>query len=476
MLSQNTHFNAIDPSCQPPDQRHVHFIGIGGTGMCGLAEVMFNLGWQVSGSDIRPGEVTFRLQQIGIKVHMGHAAENIENAFFVVYSAAIEATNPELAAARKTGRVVVARGDMLASFMQHKKGVAVAGSHGKTTTTTMIAALLAAGSMDPTYIIGGKLRSAAANGKLGIGPHMVAEADESDGTFLRMNPKLAVVTNIDAEHLSAFQNSISRLFDSFHQFLDQLSVFDTAVICMDDDRASQLAQRQSHRVVTYGFSAQADFRVLDAHAEGSRMRFTLGLPSGDTHSLLLSMSGRHNILNMLAAIAVASTEGVSADLICQGVESYTGVSRRLEVIAELPLPAGKSVMMSDYGHHPRELRACLDALAENWPDYQHIVVFQPHRYSRTHSLFGEFIGVLSQVEDLILLPTYAAGELPLPGCDSLTLARQIEEISGRKIFCPAGFDELRRHLKSRLGGGELVLFQGAGDIGAFACDFVAEEG
>ena len=469
-------FNPLTPGSKRDNMHHLHFIGVGGSGMCGLAEVMLNLGWKVSGSDLQPNESTGRLRQLGVQVSIGHRAEQIGDAALVVYSAAVPKDNVELVAAEQQGRVLVGRGDMLASLMRYKRGIAVAGSHGKTTTTSMLSALLVAGGLDPTCIVGGKILAASANGSLGVGAHLVVEADESDGTFLKMQPEVAVVTNVDAEHLSSFDDSFERLRECFKIFIGNLPVLGSAVLCLDDPGAADLCAVGGHRVVTYGLDAQADFRATDIVPKGLGFSFQLHMPGGERHPVHLAMPGRHNISNLLAAVAVAVGEGVESEDIFAGIQSYEGVSRRLEVTGKLALPSGDTVLVSDYGHHPTELRACLKALAESWPDHNPVLVFQPHRYSRTQALFGEFASLLSEVENLILLPTYSAGEVPLPGCDSRALANVVEEITGREIFCPASFDELRRHLKSRLQGGDLVLFQGAGDIGAFAQDFATAEG
>ena len=467
-------FDPLNPKQQAEQARLLHFIGIGGTGMCGLAEVMKNLGWEVSGSDIHPSEATMRLQSIGVQVHIGHCSTHLGKAAMVVVSAAIPDNNPELEEARKRKLVIVSRGEMLSSLMRYKRGIAVAGSHGKTTTTSMLASLLAAGGLEPTCILGGRLHSVAANSQLGVGAHLVAEADESDDTFLRMQPEIAVLTNIDAEHLPLFNEDMAKLQACFAEFLNQVPVFGLSVICLDDPRAAELASNQGHRVLTYGLSERADFRASDIRPDECGFRFRLHMPDGTAQELRLGMPGRHNISNLLAAVAVAVNEQVEPDAIFAGIEDYQGVSRRLEVVHSAPRSSGEVLMISDYGHHPTEIRACLRALEENWSDYRPVLIFQPHRYSRTQSLFGTFVKLLAEVEELILLPTYPAGEDPLPGCDSLTLARAIAEQCGREPFCPAGFDELRRHLASRLRGGDLVLFQGAGDIGAFAQSYSTE--
>lgn len=469
MKTQSEDVNLLN-SGQP-----LHFIGIGGSGMCGLAEIMLNLGCTVSGSDQVISEATMRLEKMGAKVFLGHDASHIGNASMVVLSAAIREDNPELQHARASHLVVVARADLLATLMRYRRGIAVAGSHGKTTTTSMLATLMEAGGLDPTYVVGGKLLAASSNGKLGVSDYLVIEADESDGTFEKITPEIAVVTNIDEEHLSAFDGNMDNLQQYFADFLSRLPAFGLAVICLDDPHAAELIDMEGHRTITYGLSPQADFRASEIEVlapDWQRFQFRLHQPDGTETLMYQNMPGRHNISNLLAAVAVASNEGVPVPALVQGAASYRGVGRRLEVLS---CAEGQAVLVSDYGHHPTEIRVCLNALKENWPKYRPLLVLQPHRYTRTQALFGDFVALLSEVEDLILLPTYSAGEPSLPGCDSLTLASAITEKSGRSPFCPAGFDELRRHLKSRLRGNDVVLFQGAGDIGAFALDFIAGE-
>lgn len=475
MTALNLNLSATAP--QTAGQQHrIHLIGIGGTGMCGLAEILVNIGCIVSGSDRVESEAVRRLQSLGAAIFVGHEAGQVGEAEVVVVSAAIPEDNAEWLEAQQRGLVVISRAEMLANLMRYRKGIAVAGSHGKTTTTSMVATLLATGGLDPTYALGGKLISTSANGALGQGQHLVAEADESDDTFLRLQPEVAVLTNIDTEHMEKFDHDEQQQMAVFGLFLQQLPALGLAVICCDDARAMQLMGQGGHRTVSYGLSEAADFRASGIIAGGGGFHFTLHLAEGATLPVRLNVPGRHNILNMLAAVAVACEEGLQPAAIAEGIAAYRGVSRRMEPIGHRPAGDGKALLISDYGHHPTELQVCLQTLRESWSERRFVLVFQPHRYSRTQSLFGSFVKLLAEVEHLVLLPTYAAGEEPLPGCDSRSMAVAVADMGGRMPVCPANFTEAGEQLQQLLQPDDVVLFQGAGDIGAFATDFAGGGG
>ncbi len=447
----------------------VHFVGIGGVGMSGIAEVLCTLGYQVSGSDNADNAVTARLARIGITVCKGHAAANVLDADCVVVSSAIKPDNPELLEARAQRIPVVPRAEMLAELMRFKRGIAVAGTHGKTTTTSLLASVLAEGGMDPTFVIGGQLLAAGANARLGKGDWLVAEADESDGSFLRLNPAVAIVTNIDADHLENYGGDFARVKAAFSEFLHRLPFYGLAVLCIDDPEVALLAGNTPRHVVTYGFAAEADVRADDVTQQGGRMRFTLCLPDGSRTPVTLALPGRHNVQNALAAAAVAWQLGVSNDAIARALQNFAGIGRRFNQLAKLPLAAGGDVVLvDDYGHHPKELAAVFDAARGGWADKRLVVAFQPHRYSRTRDLFDEFAAVLSTVDALVLTEVYPAGEAPIAGADAKALARSIRTRGRVDPVVVASAAELRDALAGVLRDGDLLLMMGAGDIGAAA--------
>ena len=427
----------------------VHFVGIGGVGMSGIAEVLCTLGYQVSGSDNADNAVTRRLASLGATISKGHAAANVLDADCVVVSSAISASNPELMEARSQRIPVVPRAEMLAELMRFKRGIAVAGTHGKTTTTSLLASVLAEGGMDPTFVIGGQLLAAGANARLGGGQWLVAEADESDGSFLRLNPAVAIVTNIDADHLENYGGDFARVKAAFNEFLHRLPFYGLAVLCIDDAEVAALAANTSRHVLTYGFSADADVRAEDVSQQGGRMHYTLCLPDGTRTPCTLALPGRHNVQNALAASAVAWQLGVHNDAIARALEQFAGIGRRFNQLAKLPLAGGGDVILvDDYGHHPKELAAVFDAARGGWPDKRLVVAFQPHRYSRTRDLFDDFAAVLSGVDALVLTEVYPAGEAPIAGAD--------------------GAVDVAGVLPGLLRDGDLLLLMGAGDIGAAA--------
>ncbi len=450
--------------------RHIHFVGIGGVGMSGIAEVLLNLGYRVSGSDMRRNPVVSRLEQQGAEIKIGHRAENISGADAVVVSSAVQADNPEVAAAREERIPVVPRAEMLAELMRFRFGIAVAGTHGKTTTTSLTASLLAEGGLDPTFVIGGRLNSAGSNARLGAGEFLVAEADESDASFLYLQPMMAVVTNIDADHMTTYDGDFNRLLGTFIEFLHHLPFYGHAVLCIDDDKVRGLLPQISRPVQTYGINEEADLQAFDIRQEGMRTHFSVRFASGgEPLHLTLNLPGRHNVLNALAAIAVARELGVDKEAIARGLERFQGIGRRFQVSGEACRIQGGSVMLvDDYGHHPKEIEATLAAAREGWPDKRVVLVFQPHRYSRTQEQFEDFVQVLSQADVLVLTEVYPAGEQPIPGADGRTLSRAVRMRGQVDPVFVADVEEVPEVLAGLLQDGDMVLTLGAGDIGAVA--------
>ncbi|WP_449446520.1 UDP-N-acetylmuramate--L-alanine ligase [Thermomonas brevis] len=474
MSPHSLHLRQInDPAKALP---RVHFVGIGGVGMSGIAEVLCTLGYQVSGSDNADNAVTKRLASLGIAVRRGHASANVLDADCVVVSSAIREDNPELLEARAQRIPVVPRAEMLAELMRFKRGVAVAGTHGKTTTTSLTASVLAEGGLDPTFVIGGKLLAAGANARLGKGDWLVAEADESDGSFLRLNPVVAVITNIDADHLENYGGDFERVKDAFSEFLHRLPFYGLAVLCIDDEEVAQLARKTPRHVVTYGFAPEADVRAADVRQQGANMHFTLCLPDGSRTECTLALPGRHNVQNALAASAIGWQLGVPNDAIGRALESFQGIGRRFNLLATLKLPDGGEVaLVDDYGHHPKELVAVFAAARGGWPDKRLVVAFQPHRYTRTRDLFDEFAAVLSGVDALLLTEVYPAGEAPIAGADAKSLARSIRTRGRVDPVVVGSAAELGAVLPGVLHDGDLLLLMGAGDIGA-AAQQIARDG
>ena len=453
----------------------VHFIGIGGSGMSGIAEVMVTLGYQVSGSDQSDSNATKRLQAMGATIFKGHAAENIAGADVVVVSSAIKADNAERLAAKAQRIPVVPRAEMLAELMRFKRGIAIAGTHGKTTTTSLTASVLREGGLDPTFVIGGQLLSAGANAQLGSGEWLVAEADESDGSFLRLNPLVAVVTNIEADHLENYGGDFNRVKQAFSEFLHRLPFYGLAVLCIEDEEVCVLAHEMPRHCITYGFKPEADVRATDISQVAGQMHFTMHLPDDKTQAVVLNLPGNHNVLNALAAAAIAWQLGVTREHIASALQKFEGIGRRFNIKGELALRNGSALLVDDYGHHPSELVAVFAAARGGWPEKRMVVAFQPHRYSRTRDLFDEFTAVLSSADAVVLTDVYAAGEAPVLGADAKSLARSIRARGRLDPVVVGAASELRSVLADVLKDGDLLLLMGAGDIGA-VCNELAQHG
>ncbi len=446
----------------------VHFVGIGGVGMSGIAEVLLTLGYKVSGSDANESASTRRLSALGATVQRGHAGEHVAGADVVVVSSAIKADNVELLAARAQRIPVVPRAEMLAELMRFRRGIAVAGTHGKTTTTSLVASVLSEGGMDPTFVIGGQLLSAGSNARLGSGKWLVAEADESDGSFLRLNPQIAVVTNIDADHLENYGGDFARVRAAFSEFLHRLPFYGLAVLCIDDPEVAALAAEMPRHILSYGFRVDADVRAEDVVQDAGRTRFTLCLPGCDALAVTLNLPGRHNVLNALAAAAIGWQLGVAPDSIARALDQFQGIGRRFNVLGEFDFGNGKALLVDDYGHHPRELQAVFDAARAGWPERRLVVAFQPHRYTRTRDLFDDFAVVLSSADALLLTDVYAAGETAISGADAKALARAIRARGRIDPVLVGNVRELSTLLADVLAEGDLLLLLGAGDIGHVA--------
>ena len=443
--------------------------------MSGIAEVMVTLGYQVSGSDQSDSNATKRLQAMGASIFKGHAAENIAGADVVVMSSAIKANNAERLAAKAQRIPVVPRAEMLAELMRFKRGIAIAGTHGKTTTTSLTASVLREGGLDPTFVIGGQLLSAGANAQLGSGEWLVAEADESDGSFLRLNPLVAVVTNIEADHLENYGGDFNRVKQAFSEFLHRLPFYGLAVLCIEDEEVRVLAHEMPRHCITYGFRAEADVRATDISQVAGQMHFTMHLPDGKTQAVVLNLPGNHNVLNALAAAAIAWQLGVTREHIASALQKFEGIGRRFNIKGELALRDGSALLVDDYGHHPSELAAVFAAARGGWPDKRMVVAFQPHRYSRTRDLFDEFTAVLSSADAVVLTDVYAAGEAPVLGADAKSLARSIRARGRLDPVVVGAASELRSVLADVLKDGDLLLVMGAGDIGA-VCNELAQHG
>lgn len=451
--------------------RTIHFVGIGGAGMCGIAEVLANQGYRVTGSDLRESAVVASLRDAGIRVAIGHAAEHVAGADVVVVSTAVDEGNPEIEWAHEHRVPVVRRAEMLAELMRFRHGIAVAGTHGKTTTTSLTATLLGEGGLDPTFVIGGRLTSAGKNARLGEGDYLVAEADESDASFLHLQPMVSIVTNIDADHMSTYGGDFERLKGTFVEFLHNLPFYGLAILCIDDDNVRGLLDRVHRQFITYGFSDDADYRIADFVQQAGEIRFTAHRPGGLAPlAVRLAMPGRHNALNALAAIAVATDAGVDDDAILRGLAGFQGVGRRFQVQGHFPAPGGEGEVMlvDDYGHHPREVEMVIRAVRAGWPERRLVMLYQPHRYSRTRDLYEDFVRVLSGVDTLLLLDVYSAGEAPIPGAEGRTLAGSIRQRGEVDPIFVQEKSELPGLLARVLRPNDILITQGAGDVGGIS--------
>lgn len=447
----------------------IHFVGIGGAGMCGIAEVLLNQKYTIQGSDIRESANTLRLRELGAKIMIGHDSVNVEGANVVVCSTAIDEKNPEIIRAREKRVPIVPRAEMLAELMRYRHGIAVAGTHGKTTTTSMIAAVLAAGGLDPTFVVGGLVNNFGSNARLGESSYLVAEADESDASFLHLQPMTSVITNIEEDHMATYEGDFSKLKKTFIEFVHNLPFYGVVVVCIDDPVVRKIIPDLTRAVITYGFSDDADVRISDWSSEHTQSRFTVNSIGHEPIQLCLNMPGRHNALNATAAVAVGLDEEIPADAIKEGLAGFTGVGRRFQVYGQYPLKnSGKVTMVDDYGHHPTELQATITAARQAWPENRLVMIFQPHRFSRTRDMYDQFVDVLCQVDMLILLDVYPAGEEPIVGIDSNTLAHSIRQ---RGIVDPVhlkSIDKVPEVLANMLEDRDVLITQGAGNVGALA--------
>jgi UDP-N-acetylmuramate--alanine ligase len=438
---------------------HIHFVGIGGIGMSGIAELLLNLGYKVSGSDLQTSEITERLKDLGGIIFAGHEADQISGADVVVTSSAVGRDNPEVLAAERISIPVIPRAEMLAELMRLKYSVAIAGAHGKTTTTSMVAAVLAQGGLDPTVVIGGKLKSIGSNAVLGKGDFIVAEADESDGSFLKFSPAIAVVTNIDREHLD-FYPDLETIKAVFLDFIDRIPFYGLAILCLDNESIQDLIPKIKKRYATYGVSSQADFQIRDVEFEKRRSRFSVYRQGHKLGRFTLNLPGIHNVYNATASIAAGVELDVSMDAIASALQTLEGVQRRLEIKGEV----NGITVVDDYGHHPTEIKTTLQAIEECWPDNRKVIVFQPHRYTRTQALFDDFTRSFYQSDVLLVLPIYAAGEQKIEGVTGRKLCAGIKAHGHKEVFCSEGKEDVIAYLTENLKPGDVLLTLGAGDV------------
>ncbi len=453
----------------------IHLVGIGGVGMGGIAEVLLNLGYSVQGSDLKESRITRRLAAQGARIFIGHNADNINNADVVVVSSAIDTGNPETDAARKQRIPVVRRAEMLAELMRFRYGIAVAGTHGKTTTTSLIASVLAEAGEDPTFVIGGRLVSADTNARMGAGRYLVAEADESDASFMHLQPMLAVVTNIDNDHLATYGGDIRVLKESFVEFLHNLPFYGLAVLCVDDPGVREILPALKRASLTYGTHEDADIRAVDIQTQGACSLIKVARPgSSELLELTLSLPGQHNVLNALAAVAIAHELELSDTVLNAALSRFEGIDRRLQINGEVRTTAGNVLFVDDYAHHPTEIAATLEAVRAAWPERRLVVVFQPHRYTRTRDLMDDFAEVLAGVDRLLITEVYAAGEEPIASADGRAICRAVRSRGQVEPIFVAGLDSLANDVQAVLEAGDLVLTLGAGSIGAKALELPAE--
>jgi UDP-N-acetylmuramate--alanine ligase len=448
----------------------IHLVGIGGSGMGGIAEVLLNLGYQVQGSDLKPNSVTQRLARLGAKVFIGHSAEHLGEVDVVVVSSAVNRSNPEVAAALAKRIPVVPRAEMLGELMRFRYSIAVAGTHGKTTTTSLVASVLAEGGLDPTFVIGGRLKSADSNARLGAGRYLVAEADESDASFMHLQPMISIVTNIDNDHLATHEGDFSRLKQSFVDFLHNLPFYGLAVLCSDDAQVQSILEAVARPFVTYGFAPEADVRAVNVVRDGLQSHYEALRAGREPLAITVSLPGRHNVLNSLAAVAVATELDIPDAAIQRALANFQGIDRRLQQLGEIQWPGGSALIVDDYGHHPTEVAATLDAVRQGWPTRRLVLVFQPHRYSRTRDLLDDFGRALSECDVLLVTEVYAAGEAPIAGADGRAICRAVRTRGLTEPVFVEHVDELADSLRGILHDGDVVLTMGAGNIGAVAQD------
>jgi UDP-N-acetylmuramate--alanine ligase len=449
---------------------HIHLVGIGGSGMGGIAEVLLNLGYAVQGSDLKANSVTQRLARLGATIFIGHSADHLGEADVVVVSSAVNRSNPEVAAALAKRVPVVPRAEMLGELMRFRYSIAVAGTHGKTTTTSLVASVLAEGGLDPTFVIGGRLKSADSNAKLGAGRYLVAEADESDASFMHLQPMIAIVTNIDNDHLATHEGDFSRLKHSFVDFLHNLPFYGLAVLCSDDEQVRSILEELARPFHTYGFAPEADIRAVNVVRDGLQSSYEALRQGHEPLALTINLPGRHNVLNSLAAVAVATELEIPDAAIQRALAQFQGIDRRLQQLGEIRWPGGRALIVDDYGHHPTEIAATLDAVRQGWPTRRLVLAFQPHRYSRTRDLLDDFGRVLGDCDVLLVTEVYAAGEAPIAGADGRAICRAVRTRGLMEPVFIERVDDLADGLRGVLHDGDVVLTMGAGNIGAVAQD------
>ncbi|MGX3066410.1 UDP-N-acetylmuramate--L-alanine ligase [Ursidibacter arcticus] len=456
-----------------PEMRRVsqiHFVGIGGAGMSGIAEVLLNEGYQISGSDIADGPVTQRLAKAGAKIFFGHYSENVCGASVVVISSAITDDNPEVVAAKEARIPVIQRAQMLAEIMRFRHGIAIAGTHGKTTTTAMISMIYTEAKLDPTFVNGGLVKSAGKNAHLGASRYLIAEADESDASFLHLQPMVSVVTNIEPDHMDTYGGDFEKMKDTYIRFLRNLPFYGLAVMCADDPVVMEIAPKVGRQVLSYGFSEFADYRIEDYQQTGFQGHYTVVCPTGERIDVLLNVPGKHNALNATAALAVAKEEGIDNEAILAALADFQGAGRRFDQLGSFIRPNGKVMLVDDYGHHPTEVDVTIKAARQGWDNKRVVMVFQPHRYSRTRDLFDDFVQVLSQVDALVMLDVYAAGEAPIVGADSKALCRSIRNLGKVDPILVSDTSQLGEVLDQIIQDGDLILAQGAGNVSKLSRD------
>lgn len=448
--------------------KRIHFVGIGGAGMCGIAEVLLNMGYEISGSDIQVSKNTRRLESMGAIISMGHREENIDSVDVVVTSTAVKNNNPEVITAREERIPVVPRAEMLAELMRYRHGIAVAGTHGKTTTTSLIAAIFAEENLDPTFVIGGLVNSAGTNARLGESRFLIAEADESDASFLHLQPMIAVVTNIEADHMATYEGDFEKLKKTFVEFLHNLPFYGIAVLCIDDPVVREILPQISRAIITYGFSDDADYQITNIDKQRLCTSFVVKRSGRNDIAVTVNMPGDHNVLNATAAVAVATDEGVSDSAIQGGLAGFLGVGRRFQLYGEFEIDRGSVLLVDDYGHHPTEVEATISAARQAFPDRRLVMVYQPHRYTRTKDLYEDFVRVLSTVDSLLMLEVYSAGEDVIAGADGRSLCGSIRSRGQVDPVFVENIDSVAEVLRGVMQPGDVVLTQGAGNVGAMA--------